>query len=140
MQTLKCVLLDFTCRGRGSVVKSASEFKSEDPRFDPLAGQSVCIQTVVLSTRVNSCTDSFVADPPSCQCTARTHICAHVKDLISICRKRVGLAAGGMETHKHCTQGKENIKLGSAVLWLLAFPGGKQPEFPVHCIGTRKRI
>ena len=29
-------------------------------------------------------------------------------------------------------------KLGSAILWLLAFPAGKQPEFPVHCTGTRK--
>ena len=27
---------------------------------------------------------------------------------------------------------------GSAVLWLLAFPRGKQLEFPAGCIGTRK--
>ena len=55
----------------------------------------------------------------------------HVKEPISICRKRVVLTAGGMETQKHCTQGEKNKKqLGSAILWLLAFPGGKQPEFP----------
>ena len=74
-------------------------------------------------------------------CTARTHICAHVKDPISICRKRVGLTAGGMKTRKHCVQEEKEKKkkmLGSAVLWLLAFPGGKQPEFAVHCTGTRK--
>ena len=29
-------------------------------------------------------------------------------------------------------------KVDSAVLWLLAFPWGKQPEFAVHCPGTRK--
>ena len=31
-------------------------------------------------------------------CTARTQMCAHVKDPIYICRKRVGLTAGGIET------------------------------------------
>ena len=30
--------------------------------------------------------------------------------------------------------------MGGAALWLLAFPREKQPEFPVHCIGTRKVI
>ena len=35
--------------------------------------------------------------------------------------------------------GQQTQKLGSAVLWLLTFPGReKQPEFPVHCTGTRK--
>ena len=29
-------------------------------------------------------------------------------------------------------------ELGSAVLWLLTFPGEKQPEFPLHCIVTRQ--
>ena len=42
---------------------------------------------------------------PPFVCAARTQICVHVKDPISICRKRVGLTAGGMETRKHCTQG-----------------------------------
>ena len=32
-------------------------------------------------------------------CTACTKICVHVKDPISICRKRVGFTAGGMETN-----------------------------------------
>ena len=40
--------------------------------------------------------------------------------------KRVGLTAGGMETRKHCIGCmKGGNKLGSAVLWLLAFTGGK---------------
>ena len=50
-------------------------------------------------------------------------ICAHVKDQISICRKRVGHTAGGnMETQKHCTQGEKN-------LWLLAFLRESSPNF-----------
>ena len=73
-----------------------------------------------------------VPDPTSC---ARhvAKVCAHVKDPISICRKRVG----GMENTKTLHTGVKE-KLGSAVLWLFAFPGGKQPEFTMHCIGTRK--
>ena len=42
---------------------SASEFKSEDLGFDPLAaGQDG--GAVFLSLRVNSCADLFVPDPP----------------------------------------------------------------------------
>ena len=94
----------------------ASEFNSEDPGFDPLAEQGKGQFFVSLLLLVNSCADLFVPDP-SFVCTTRTQMCAHVKDLISICRKRVGITAGGMETRKHYTQGK---KLGSAVLhWLL---------------------
>ena len=40
--------------------------------------------------------------------TDRTaQVCAHVKDPMSICRKRVGITAGGVqsETQKYCTQG-----------------------------------
>ena len=78
-------------------------------------------------------------------------MCAHVKDPISICRKRVGITADGVETRKDCTHDislielvfnaqstakviiirgkKQKTKLVSAtVLWLLAFPHGKQPE------------
>ena len=40
-----------------------------------------------------------------------------------------------METRKHCTQEEEN-KLGSAVLWLLAFPGGEaSPKFQCITLG-----
>ena len=52
-------------------------------------------------------------------------------------RKRVGLIAAGMETRKHCMQGGGESWVAS-VLWLLAFRRGKQPEFPMHCTGTRK--
>ena len=61
-------------QGPGSVVRE-SEFKSEDPGFDPLAGQ-----------------------------VKGQFFCAHFKDPISICGKRLGLIAVGMETRKHCTQ------------------------------------
>ena len=67
------------------------------------------------------CADLFVSDPPFV-CTARTQICAHVKDPISICRKRIGITAAGMEIIYE-TDLKRNRKLGSALLWLLAFPG-----------------
>ena len=35
-------------------------------------------------------------------CTVNTQMCAHVKDPISICQKRVSLTAGGMVTQKYC--------------------------------------
>ena len=53
-----------------------------------------------LSLRVNSCTDLLVPDRPHFVCTAHTQMCTHVKDPISICRKRVGITAVGMENTK----------------------------------------
>ena len=44
---------------------------------------------------------------------------------------------GGLRKHKN-TAHIEKTQLGSAVRWLLTFPWEKQPEFPVHCSGTRK--
>ena len=72
--------------------------------------------------------------PPLFVCKARTQICAHVKDPISFCRKRISLTAGSMETSKHCTprkktEEKNTKKIGSAVLWLLAFPGESSTIF-----------
>ena len=81
--------------GRCSSVVRESDFKPEDLGFDPLAGQGE--NQFFSSLRVNSCADLFVPDPPFVF-TARTQICEHVKDPISICRKRVDLTAGGMET------------------------------------------
>ena len=52
------------------------------------------------------------------------------------------LEAGGLQRNTNPTYSLHTCmenKLGSTVLWLLAFPGeGRNPEFPVHCIGTRK--
>ena len=53
--------IHYFCGGRGSVVRE-SEFKPEDPGFDPLAGQGE--EYIFLSLRVNSCADLFVPDPP----------------------------------------------------------------------------
>ena len=101
-------------------------------RFDPVAsqceGQTLCSSE---STLVQNCLclTPFV-------CTARTHICAHVKYPISTCRKGVGLAAGCMETRKHCTQEKNRKKnLGSTVLRLFPFPGESSPNFPCIALG-----
>ena len=79
--------------GRGSVV-SASEFKSEDPGFDSLAEQGSAAVSVPPSRLLRR----LVCAWPPYVCTARTHICSHDKDPISICRKikTVGLTAGGM--------------------------------------------
>ena len=76
--------------------------------------------------------------PPPFVCTARTQMCAHVKDAVSICRKRVGLTADGMETQKLCAHwGRGGVGGGglvSAVLGLLAFPVESSPNFP--CINV----
>ena len=89
---------------------STSEFKYEDPGFDPLAGQGKR-QVFFLSLRVNSCAELFVPDPPSIVYMARTRICEHVKDSISICLKRVGPTAYGNSKILH-TLGLSLIKFG----------------------------
>ena len=60
---------------RSSVVR-ASELKSEDPGFDPLAGRGEAGDTVFLFLRVNSRADVFVPEhsPPPFVCTTRSHI------------------------------------------------------------------
>ena len=110
-----------------SVVFRESEFKSEDPGFDPLAGQGE-EPVFYPSKSINSCADLFVPDPPLV-CMAHTQICAHVKDPISICHNRLGLTAGSVETRKHCTHEKKKM-LGSAILWLLVFPGESSSNVP----------
>ena len=98
-----------------------------------VCGVSVCVPVFVC---VGMCLCSCV-----CVCVFRyscvciyMYIYIHVKDPISICRKRVG-----MKTRKHCTQErnnnknkKQNKRLGSAVLWLLAFPN---PNVPCIALG-----
>ena len=59
-------------RGCSLVVREL-ELTSEDPGFDPLAGQGE--KQFFLSLRVNSCADLFVPEPPFV-CTTRTQVCA----------------------------------------------------------------
>ena len=69
--------------------------------------------------------------PPSC--LQHTHnFCAHVKDPIFICRKRVGLTAGGMQDTKTRTTGKQKEKswVARAVIWLLTFLRKSSLNFP----------
>ena len=54
-------------------------------------------------------------------------MCAHVKDPISICCKRVGLTAGGMETRKHCRNG-EKKELGIAPFYGCLLSPGKAAQ------------
>ena len=65
---------------------------------------------VFLSLRVNSC-DFFFAWPPFVF-TARTQ---NVKDPISICRKGVGLTAGGVWSHTNSAYTKVVIQYGGVV-------------------------
>ena len=103
---------------RISVVVTPSEFKSEDPGFDPLMGQGDG-QVLFLflsppplpseSTLVQTC----LCQSPSFVCTRHPpKMCALVKDHGSICRKtkRGGLvAAGGMEAKNTAHRNKQNI-------------------------------
>ena len=88
------------------------------------------------TSRVNSCAD-FVRAP--LVCTARTQMCTHVKYPLSICRKSESGPHSQWHgnTKKTARRGKKQRKknnLGSAVLWLLAFPRESIPNFP--CIGS----
>ena len=62
----------------------ALEFKSEDPGFDPLMGQGETHwhRTVFLFLRVNSCTDLFVPDTPSC--VQHVHACTVFERMLKI--------------------------------------------------------
>ena len=60
--------------------------------------------------------------------TTSTNMCAHVKDPVSICCKRVGLTSGGRKTRKRYTREKKTKREWRCVLWPLAISGGKQPE------------
>ena len=88
--------------------------------------------TVFLSLPPSQLLCRLVCAWPPFVCAARTQICAHVNDPISICRKRVGLTAGGMETRKHCTQKKKKRWVAP---WLLAFPGENSANFPCMALG-----
>ena len=99
-----------------------SVFKSEDTEFDPLAGQGeIPFFCPAESTLVQTCLCLTPQPPTPFVCTARTQICAYVKDPIFICRKRVGFTAGGMENTETVHTGTK--KMGTAALWLLTFPG-----------------
>ena len=83
--------------GGCSSVGRATEFKSEDPGFDPLVWQDGQFFYPSKSTVGQTC---LCLTPLH---VYNTHpICPHVKDFISICRKtkRVGFTAGGIETQK----------------------------------------
>ena len=112
------------------------EFKFEEPGFEPLLeqgeGQVFCpAESTLVQTRL-----------------CRTPVCVYgtskfvrtllkVKAPISICHQRVGNTASGMETRKHCAQGrKKPSKLGSTAQWLLAFPRGNSPNFRCITMGV----
>ena len=73
-------------------------------------------------------------------CTARIQIIPHVKNIISVCRKRVGLTAGGVETQTTLyTHRGEKCGVEPYYALLLALRGGKQTDFSVH-LGWEKKV
>ena len=92
-------LNEFTDGGRSSMVPASKLINSKILASIPWLGRVrdifFCPSELTL---VQTC---LYMDPASCV-MARTQICAHVKDPLSICRKRVGLTAGGILTHKYC--------------------------------------
>ena len=87
-------------KGGSNSVVSASEIKSEDPGFDPLVGKGGG-GSIYVPPSQPLCRLVFCTGPPFV-CMARNQTCAHIKDPVPICRKRVGLTAGGMVTEKYC--------------------------------------
>ena len=77
------------------VVIKAPEFKSEDPGFYLLAGQGDG-QFFLYPVRVLRLVCAWPSPPFPCSCVR--HVCAYVKDPISIYRNRAGLTAGGIIT------------------------------------------
>ena len=63
----------------------------------------------------------FVPGRPPFVCTPRTHMCAHVKDPIAICRKRVGLSRW-LWKHENTAHGVMKSSVAPYYGWLLAFP------------------
>ena len=124
--------------GRGSVV-SASEFKFEDPGFDPPTGQCEAqFSGPSESTLVQTCA---CLTPLRVYIRHAIHLCPHVKDPISICHKRVGLTTGVVvaQTMLH-TLGYSLIKVGHHDYVAAGFSLVKRNQFPMGNIpiGTNK--
>ena len=69
--------------------------------------------------------------PPSFVYTAHTQICAHVKDSISICRKRGRPPHSQWYGHTKILHTAGNqLGMGSATV-AAGFPWGNRPEFPM---------
>ena len=94
--------------------------------------------TYFLSLQVDSCADLFVSDtplpPPPPLHLHGTHqnVCAHVKGPISICRQRVDFTVSGNTKTLHIWRTKARLRCTVAA----RLPRGKQPDFPMQCIGT----
>ena len=90
----------------------------------------------LLSCRVNSCADLFVPESPSCVRHAPKVMRTLKIPYPSVVKESRPRSQPVVWRHENTAHKK--TKSGSALLWLLAFPRGKQPKFPVHCTGTRK--
>ena len=88
-------------RKTGDVAQWLERRNSNTKTLDLIPWRGRVKGSFFLSLRVNSCADLFVPNAPFAR-TARTQICAHVKDPLSISRKRVGLTTAVMVTQKQC--------------------------------------
>ena len=89
-----------------------------------------------LSLRVHPCADLSVPHPspphPPLVCTALIYMCVHVKDTISICRKRVLASHPVVWSHKHRLEIKDDSSAAN-------FSWEKRPkvtEKPTHTKST----
>ena len=110
------------------MAKWLESLKSEDPGFNPLEGEGeerfFCPSE---STLAQIC---LCLTTPSCA-WVRTHICAHVKDLIFICRKKSRPHSRWYGNTK--TLHKENSWVALYVLWKTARESS--PNFPCIVLG-----
>ena len=112
----------------------ASEVKSEDPGFDPLAAQGEHGEQFFypsVSTLVQTC----LRLTPLHVCGTHPNVC-----MLKIPYPSVLLSYKSMPhsqwvwKHENTAHRKEEQKLGSTYHTMAArFPRGKQPEFSVHC-------
>ena len=90
-----------------------SQFKSEEPGFDPLVGQGR--GDCFLFCPSESMSREDVSVPDSSSCVRHVFKCVRtLKIPLSICRAKSDLTDGVWKPKKHCSQ--ENKRLGSAVL------------------------
>ena len=84
----------------------ASEFKSKDPEFDPLAGQGKC-QVFLYPSESIFVPTYLCLTPFKFLCSARTHSKTVVHTIMIPCyvhlSENSSLVSGGMVTHKYYT-------------------------------------
>ena len=134
MRRFRVVLLEIRRSNHGAapgVMAHLVQRRPPDPMDSMIRGSNPVRSTRKLESLSESKyrSDSLLVCPTP---RVKTHAyeCTHVKD--PVVHVKVQWIR---ETRKHCTQEKNTPKLGSAVLWLLAFPGESSQNFPCIALG-----